>query len=374
MNQNEIRRMISQIDDEKLAASDKMAAKTKFPMWQRALAAAILFAIVLVTGLLTVPNLIRPSTTSQPTTPQESQPTTSINQITPETTTQATRPIPRWEEQAVHEKFTGDAFIDGIQYQCAVQEIDASVVKEKLGDFVLTGYDYYASQQHAINASWYALDGIDPACVVAVQYADYEGFYSFYNADYPFETLGDLIDKLDLKNRLVFNNSFQHTVWLDEDKENYWFRWDYYRLPDTAIIWDRLLSERDIPNSSDTSNKELGWEMMSISIDYPPSGQSNIGLTLFENGYLATNILGTLKVFKFGNERITAFIDYVTANGVLYDSMGGDSGTPFETTIASTAIASGDDPLETVTEHTSEAYSPVTESTTTPATTVSVSG
>ena len=193
MNQNEIRRMISQIDDEKLAASEKMAVKTKFPMWQRALAAAILFAIVLVTGLLTVPALIRPSTASRPTTPQESQPTTSIS---------------------------GDASFDGILYQCAVQEIDASVVKEKLGDFVLTGYDYYTSQQHAINASWYALDGIDPACVVAVQYADYEGFYSFYNADYPFETLGDLIDKLDLKNRLVFNNSFQHTVWLDEDKEN----------------------------------------------------------------------------------------------------------------------------------------------------------
>ena len=114
--------------------------------------------------------------------------------------------------------------------------------------------------------------------------------------------------------------------------------------------------------------------MMSISIDYPPSGQSNIGLTLFENGYLATNILGTLKVFKIGNERITAFIDYVTANGDLYDSMGGDSETPFETTIASTAIASGNDPVETASEQTSQSISPVTESTTTPATTVPVSG
>ena len=112
------------------------------------------------------------------------------------------------------------------------------------------------------------MDGIDPDCVVAVRYDGYEGYYSFYNADYSFLSLGDLIDKLDLENHLVINNSFQHTVWLDEDRENNWFRWDFYHLPDVSVVWDMLLSERDVPDSSDASNEELGWEIMSISIDY----------------------------------------------------------------------------------------------------------
>ena len=72
--------------------------------------------------------------------------TTTIDLTTPATTVQETHPIPRWEDQAIHEKFTGDALIKGVPYQSAVQAIEPALIGEKLGDFTLTGYDYYAEK------------------------------------------------------------------------------------------------------------------------------------------------------------------------------------------------------------------------------------
>ena len=108
-------------------------------------------------------------------------------------------------------------------------------------------------------------------------------------------------------------------------------RWDYYSLRDPGVVWDQLLARTDITNEGETARNKLGWEVLSIGIDYAPAGQSNIGIVLFDNGYLTTNILWSLQSFYIGKEEVAAFRDYVLAQGKLEKRIGLDA--PVETTI-----------------------------------------
>ena len=84
-------------------------------------------------------------------------------------------------------------------------------------------------------------------------------------------------------------------------------------------------------NEGETVRNQLGWEVLSIGIDYAPAGQSNIGIVLHDNGYLTTNILWSLQSFYIGEEAVIAFRDFVLAHGTLENRIGLDS--PVETTI-----------------------------------------
>ncbi|MDW7658797.1 MAG: hypothetical protein SCM11_16635, partial [Bacillota bacterium] len=61
----------------------------------------------------------------------------------------------------------------------------------------------------------------------------------------------------------------------------------------------------------------------------------NIGIVLFDNGYLTTNILWSLQSYYIGEESVMAFRDFVLENGTLEKRVGLDS--PVETTVPAPA-------------------------------------
>ena len=91
-----------------------------------------------------------------------------------------------------------------------------------------------------------------------------------------------------------------------------------------------LFRSTDIVNEGEAARDKLGCEVMSISIDYAPAGQRNIGIVLFDNGYLSTTILRSLQTFYIGEEAVTAFMDFVLTKGTFEKRIGLDS--PVETT------------------------------------------
>ena len=200
--------------------------------------------------------------------------------------------------------------INGIEYQSSVHELDENLIEAKLGNLQLTGYDIYTDKTYEINAAFYQIQHIDPDCVVAVRYEGYDGYYGFINGTSSFETLAALINRLDLPEHLKINNTFIHSVWYGDAKKEL-LRWDTYSLPDPGIVWEQLLARTDVVNEGEAARDKLGWEVMSISIDYAPAGQSKIGIVLFDKGYLSTNILWSLQTFYIGEEAVTAFRDFV---------------------------------------------------------------
>ena len=325
MNRDELKKMISLIDDDKLTEANAGEAKQVRPagrtFWRKsALIAAAVFIVTISVYLVWA--LIKPGLWPfEKTNPA----TTSAS-----TTETASMPVPRWDELEVQEQYIGGAMINGIEYQSSARAIDASLIETVLGSLQLSGYDFYADKTHQIEATYYQVKNIDPDCVVAVRYEGYEGYYGFFNSGYQFKTLDDLITRLNLPVHMQLNNIFIHNIWQGETQKEL-LRWDYYSLPDQKIVWDILLANRAIINEGESARYKLGWEIMSISIDYAPAGQSNIGIVLFDNGYLCTNILGSLQSFYIGKESVMAFRDYVLENGTLNKSIGLE--TPGETTV-----------------------------------------
>jgi len=325
MNRDELKKMISLIDDDKLSEADAVEAKQARPagrtLWRKS--ALIAAAVVLVTiSVYLVCALIKPGLW-----PIEKPNPATTSAATTET---ALMPVPRWDELEVQEQYTGGAVINGTEYQSSVRAIDANLIETALGSLQMSGYDLYADKTHQIEATYYQIKNIDPDCVVAVRYEGYEGYYGFFNSGYTFKTLDDLITRLNLREHLQINNIFIHDIWQGETQKEL-LRWDYYSLPDQKIVWDILLANKAIVNEGESARYKLGWEIMSVSIDYAPAGQSNIGIVLFDNGYLCTNILGSLQSFYIGKESVMAFRDYVLENGTLNKSIGLE--TPGETTV-----------------------------------------
>lgn len=327
MKRETLKKMVGLIDDARLEeaaassvqaggrATDRPASR---PVWQKALMAATVIVLVIASSL--VWTNLGPG----------AGPTVTTTTTPAETTTAATTVMPRWEELDVHEKYLGGAVINGIEYQGSVRELDADLIEAELGSLRLSGYDIYTDKTYEIDAAYYQIRDIDPDCVVAVRYEGYGGYYGFYNSTFPFVTLADLISRLNLPEHLKFNNRFTHSVWHgDVNKEL--LRWDIYSVPDPDVVWDQLLVRTDIDNEGEAVRDTLGWEVLSISIEYAPSGQSNVGIVLFDNGYLTTNILWSLQSFYIGEEAVMAFRDYVLEIGTLEKRIGLDS--PAETTV-----------------------------------------
>ena len=305
MNREELNRMISLIDDDKLTEAAISPDQRGFrpathlvvrPAWQKALMAAAVVVLVITASFVWTklgPGLSPTETTT----------------ATKATTTAATMLAPRWEDREVFEKYVSGAVINGIEYQSSVHELDESMIEAKLGNLRLTGYDIYTDKTYAIGAAFYQIRDIDPDCVVAVRYEGYDGYYGFFNASVTFKTLADLINRLDLTEHLKINNTFTYSVWQGDAQKDL-LRWDYYSLPDPGIVWDQLLARTDIVNEGEAARDKLGWEVLSISIDYAPAGQSNIGIVLFDNGYLTTNILMAAAVIlhrRRGSHRFQGF-------------------------------------------------------------------
>lgn len=326
MNREELKKMISLIDDAKLAEAavspdqQVLSPTTRLmgrPAWQKALMAAAVVVLIIAASFVWTklgPGL-NPTDTTVPTSMA---------------TTEATKVTPKWEELEVFEKYIGGAVINGIEYRSSVRELDENLIETKLGSLRLNGYDIYTDKTYEIDAAFYRIRNIDPDCVVAVRYEGYDGYYGFFNSTNTFKTLADLINRLDLPEHLKINNTFIRSVWQGDAQKDL-LRWEYYSLPDPGIVWDRLLARTDIVNEGEAARDKLGWEVLSISIDYAPAGQSNIGIVLFDNGYLTTNILWSLQSFYIGEEAVMAFRDYVLAQGTLEKSIGLDS--PVATTI-----------------------------------------
>lgn len=325
MNREELNKMISLIDDDKLAeAADSpdqpnfrpAAHLTARPAWQITLMAAAVVVLVITASFIWMK--LEPSL----------NPTETSTAIMA-TTTAGTIMAPRWEDREVFAKYVSGAVINGIEYQSSVHELDESLIETKLGSLRLTGYDIYTDKTYSIEAAFYQIRDIDPDCVVAVRYEGFDGYYGFFNANVTFKTLADLINRLDLAKHLKINDSFMYSVWHGDNPKDL-LRLEYYRLPDPGIVWDQLFARTDIVNEGEAARDKLGWDVLSISIDYAPAGQSKIGIVLFDNGYLTTNILWSLQSFYIGEEAVIAFRDFVLTNGTLENSIGRDS--PVETT------------------------------------------
>ena len=194
-------------------------------------------------------------------------------------------------------------------------EIDPAEIAELIGVSTSSGHDVYDDyKKYTINCEIYSMRSISSECAIAVKYEGHDGYFPFKNPHFIPETLGDLIDGLNLRENLVFNRI--HYDYFEDDI----YVSSVYTLPDYSVIWDLLLSDTTVRNETDVMNTV---SIMGISIDINVVGYRNISLSVNDSGFLRTNILDTGKSFYIGEDTVQAFVGYVISNGngtVVYQS------------------------------------------------------
>lgn len=216
--------------------------------------------------------------------------------------------VPRWDDMTVTQKFPYLSF-NGYEYSTADKVIPEDKVGKKITSTTLTGTDRYTGKTYAINADIYEITGISKNCAVALEFEGYDELYVCRNSGYRPETLGQLTDDLNLHKTLTFGKAY---ATIQKDKNSY-AQTEYSGL-DGEKVWEMLFSDRELKNVKDYDSMNFGKELISVSINIELLGYENISLTVTEDGYLTTNILGTGKAFFIGKEKAEEFYGYVREN------------------------------------------------------------
>lgn len=251
--------------------------------------------------------------------------------------------VPRWDDMTVTQKFPYLSF-NGYEYSTADKVIPEDKVGKKITSATLTGTDSRTGKTYAINGEIYEITDISKNCAVSIKFEGYKELYVCRNSGYRPETLGQLIDDLNLKNTLTFGKAY---ATIQKDKNSY-AQTEYSGL-DGEKVWEMLLSDRELKNVKDYDSMNFGKELISVSINIELLYR-NISLAVTEDGYLTTNILDTGKAFFIGKEKAENFAEYVRENCKAVEKgsftapsggNGGGAGEPADSGASSSAYDPG---------------------------------
>ena len=206
-----------------------------------------------------------------------------------------------WNQLGISEQYP-EVSLGGEMFISRVHKISIEQIGTLLSTVEMVQTDE-KKRKHKINAELYEIKKISTRCAIAVHYEGYDGFYVFVNPSYQPNTLGDLIEDLNLKETMTFGNVYYSGL---RDGDYVQIEYLLENLPE--IVWDMLLSTPEMPLSQD---REYGEEWLAISINLSDFGYENIALSITKDGYLQTNLLETGKIFYIGEEKAEAFAKYI---------------------------------------------------------------
>lgn len=227
--------------------------------------------------------------------------------------------IPTWDEKTIVQRypevqFRGVWYVESGDYTVgAGTVVPADLLGDRLGDAVLTGEDIYTDTYPQTNGAIYSIKGIDPDCAIAVLIDGEAQAYVYIDHYYTPSTLGDLVNGLALEENLTFGSAYYHFT-----RGSTPVTVEFPEIPE-EMIWD-LLAVRSAVADSDSVFESLSWrKVLSISVNVPMLGIRNLALSVTDNGYITTNILGRGLCFFIGTEKTEAFVEYVLKNCKGYE-------------------------------------------------------
>ena len=196
-------------------------------------------------------------------------------------------------------------------------EVYANQIGEKISDTEVRGYDELASITndegiyHTIQCEVFEIVGVDSSRIVAVKYEGYDGYYAFMNDEYDMpETIGDLIDRLDLTNNIKLNSFYYDS---DGDRRD-----EHYALNDEASnqLWEIIKKYSSAPSVSDDI---ANWSesRLSFALDSSALGVYNLSFSFKEDGYLTTNVENYGYTYNLGREAIDEIVNFAIKNRLV---------------------------------------------------------
>ena len=230
-------------------------------------------------------------------TPPTSESTPPTSESTAVQTTEEFTKVPQWTEKTISEQFM-EFTADVTVYRSKCSRIDNEYIGEKLYDVVVTGFDDYADEIRYADASVYRINGISEGCAVAVRFQGYDTGYVYTNSNYFPETLGELMDALNLAETISF-----HALTPAQGESITEF--------DRILLMNLLNDHRDLARVDDDSYHK---PLFSVSTSVELLGISNKSLKITEDGWLTMNIMEVGYSFCIGEDTAAELAEKIGVN------------------------------------------------------------
>ena len=224
-------------------------------------------------------------------------PTNSIDTTSP--TDDESYSEPKWDEKTISMQFPEFA-LNGITYGLRDADIPSEQIYSKIADVSLTGYDTYTETSHSIAADVFQISHISDNCAVAVKFLGYQDYYVYVNRNYYPQTLGELINSLDIENTISFGNMYLND---DTSVESY----------NKDLIRSFLLECGTAFRINDDSEHTT---ILSFSVNVGLLGIYNKSFTITEDGYLITNIMEWKYTFYIGADKANELAERLGINDI----------------------------------------------------------
>lgn len=178
----------------------------------------------------------------------------------------------------------------------------------------ISGFDIYEETMHSTLVDIYEIKNINQACALAIKFNEGDmKYYPYLNNSYQFNTLGEMIDKLNLKEYLT-NKDFFLSDYVEYGDNAFSYGVNF--VDSKEILWSLILNDSSLSlsNAYLVDKSTYSSTILSSSIDIDALGIYNVSIGLNKDGYIQTNILGVGKTFYIGTDCIQSIIDYVSNN------------------------------------------------------------
>ena len=211
-----------------------------------------------------------------------------------------------WEYRPLYDQYHAMT-LEGKAYRTRANTISEDLLGDYLGHGEAFDYDIYTESTNTQEFPVYAIAGIDPKLLVAVEQGGQ--YYVFMEEAYdPPADLGEFLDGYALPKVLTFEGFTLFT-------EGY--EGEYRRLTDskagTAYIWQILSECREAAYKEQEPFAEA-VHRVTFTATAEPLGIYKKAFTVKSDGFLDTNIAEYGYAFYIGEEAAATIIDYVTEN------------------------------------------------------------
>jgi len=195
------------------------------------------------------------------------------------------------------------------EYYNSGAALSVSAIGEEIGDF-----EVLDREKNSSTAKVFALSDVSSEFAVAVQYSGSNNYHVYRNTWYQPETVGQLIDDLELEKFLNINSVYYQEYKPEHKNVMY--------MADRELLWNTIFGDRTLEttgshddhvvsiSSIDRSEKYCELE---IGCDMPVYGRFNFGIKVYMNGAVFTNLVERGTHFNIGAEKAQALIEHYGA-------------------------------------------------------------
>ena len=217
-----------------------------------------------------------------------------------------TEPVYPWEYLTDMERYTVMT-LNGTQYRTRARTLDASLLGEKQGVCSFNAYDIYTDQTDSLEKTAFAIQGVSPSELVAVELGG--EFCVFIKDSYsPPYNFGAFWDDVDLSSSITLEN---FTLFQDNNSDD---RQTSHRLNRDTVLWQLLENCRSAPYLELERFHDPSIETVSFSVTSEKLGVYKHGFQITSDGYITTNLMEWGYVFQIGETAAREIINHIKEN------------------------------------------------------------